>query len=135
LSGRDLTVFGDGSQRRCFMHVNDAVDALVGVAIHPDANGEVFNVGSDREITILELAKVIKEMTGSSSRIVFIPYDQAYEEGFEDMMRRVPDISKIGKLIGYKPRVSLEESLTSIIDYQSARLAESGAESAMPLTV
>ncbi|HET9529980.1 MAG TPA: GDP-mannose 4,6-dehydratase [Blastocatellia bacterium] len=122
LAGRDLTVFGDGSQSRCFTHVSDAVGALMALAEHPRAVGEVYNVGSDQEVSIKELAERIKYMTGSGSRIVFVPYDEAYEEGFEDMMRRVPDISKIQELIGYAPRFSLDEILASVIDYQKAKL-------------
>jgi UDP-glucose 4-epimerase len=122
LAGDDITVYGDGSQSRCFTHVSDAVSALMGLIEHPEAIGEVYNVGSSREVTILEVAERIKWLTGSDSRIVFVPYQEAYEEGFEDMMRRVPDISKINKLIGYAPKISLDEILTSIIEYHSARV-------------
>jgi len=126
LTGVDITVFGDGSQTRCFTHVNDAVGALIGIAAHPDANGEVYNVGGSHEITILELAERIKRMTGSASRIVLVPYSTAYEAGFEDMVRRVPDITKVNKLIGYEPKVSLEEGLESIIEDQRVRLRQRG---------
>ena len=126
LTGADITVFGDGSQSRCFTHVSDAVDALVGIAAHPRANGEVYNVGGNHEITILQLAEKIRAMTGSNSRIVLIPYGTAYEEGFEDMVRRAPDITKVNHLIGYEPKVSLEESLQSIIEDQRMRLGKSG---------
>ena len=126
LTGSDITVFGDGAQSRCFTHVNDTVDALVGIMAHPDANGEVYNVGSDHEITIIDLATRIKRMTGSDSKIVFVSYGKAYEEGFEDVRRRVPDISKLAALIGYRPRLSLEETLESIIADQRARLREHG---------
>jgi len=122
LAGEEITVFGDGTQSRCFTHVSDAVGALIGLAEHPRAVGEVYNVGSDQEVSIKELAERVKHLTGSSSRIVFVPYDEAYEEGFEDMMRRVPDTSKVHELIGYVPRVSLDEILTSVIDYQKAKL-------------
>ena len=118
LTGLDITVFGDGQQRRCFTNVNDAVDMLVGIATHPGATGEVFNVGSSQEITIVDLAARIKEMTNSDSRIVFVPYDEAYEEGFEDMLRRVPDISKVSKLLGYEPHISLDETLRVIVNEQ-----------------
>ena len=91
------------------------MDAILKIADHPDANGEVYNIGSQEEITILELANRVKHLTGSDSKIVFVPYDEAYEEGFEDMMRRVPDLTKAGKLIGYKPRVTLDEILRSVI--------------------
>ena len=125
LSEENLTVFGDGRQSRCFTHVSDAVGALMGIAEHPNAMGEVYNIGSDQEISILELAERIKLLAGSSSRIVFVPYNEAYEEGFEDMMRRVPDISKIAGLIGYKPKVSLDETLASVIEFQRARFTSS----------
>ena len=127
LTDSNIRVFGDGTQSRCFTHVSDAVDALVAMAAHPDANGQAYNIGSDHEITILELAAKIKEMTGSKSRIVLVPYSTAYEEGFEDMMRRVPDISKMHQLTGYRPKVSLEDSLRSIIEDQEARLRARGA--------
>ena len=109
LAGDNLTVYGDGSQTRCFTHVADATQALIGLAEHPEANGNVYNIGST------ELAHRIKRLTGSNSQIVFIPYSQAYEEGFEDMMRRVPDLSKINQLIGYAPTMCLDEILTDII--------------------
>jgi UDP-glucose 4-epimerase len=119
LAGQPLTVFGDGSQRRCFTDVSDVVRALLGLIDHPGAVGEVFNVGSQQEITILDLAKKVKEMTKSPSEIVFVPYERAYEEGFEDMQRRIPDISKISKLIGYRPTVSLEKILERVVEHLS----------------
>ncbi len=122
LSGEKITVFGDGNQSRCFTHVNDAVDAIIKIAEHPEANGEVYNIGSQQEITILDLAKRIKELTRSDSQIVFIPYEQAYEEGFEDMMRRVPDLTKANRLIGYTPRVQLDQILRSVIEDVRPRL-------------
>ena len=103
LAGQEITVFGDGTQSRCFTHVHDAVGALIGLAEHPSAVGEVYNIGSVNEISIFGLAERIKKITESDSEIRLVPYEEAYEEGFEDMMRRVPDISKIGELIGYKP--------------------------------
>jgi UDP-glucose 4-epimerase len=122
LAGEDLTVYGDGSQSRCFTHVSDAVGALMGLIEHPSAVGQVYNVGSSREVTILEVAERIKWLIGSDSRIVFVPYHRAYEEGFEDMMRRVPDISKINELLGYTPKISLDDTLSSIIEYHRARI-------------
>lgn len=124
LTNEDLTVFGDGKQTRCFTHVSDAVGALIGIASHPDSPGQVFNIGSNREISILELAERIKALADSSSRIVMIPYDQAYEEGFEDMMRRVPDLSRINALIGYEPKIGLDEILRSVIAYERTKLTE-----------
>ena len=124
LSGGDITVFGDGQQSRCFTNVNDAVDMLVGIANHPRATGEVFNVGSSQEITIADLAARIKQMTNSASRIVFVPYDEAYEEGFEDMLRRVPDISKVSQLLGFEPHISIDETLHAIINEQRHLLSQ-----------
>lgn len=122
LLGQDITVYGDGTQTRCFTHVSDVVEALIAVAEHPQAVGEVYNIGSDHEISMLELAERIKYITESASNIVFVPYDEAYEAGFEDMMRRVPDISKIRALIGYQPKVDLDSMLASIIDYHRVKM-------------
>jgi nucleoside-diphosphate-sugar epimerase len=122
LAEQDITVHGDGSQTRCFTYVNDVVTALIKVAEHPRAVGEVYNIGSEHEVSILELARKIKKLTGSESRIVFKPYAEAYEEGFEDMMRRVPDISKIRALINYRPTTDLDSILASVIDYHQLRL-------------
>ena len=130
LTGEDITVFGDGTQSRCFTHVEDVIGALMGLIAHPKAVGEVYNIGSDTEVTISELAERIKRLTGSDSRIVYVPYDEAYEEGFEDMMRRVPDTSKIHSLIGYSPKIELDQILEGVIEYQEARLA-SGAGAPM----
>lgn len=119
LSGSDMTVFGDGTQKRCFTCINDAVSAVIALAEHPDTNGEVYNIGSVEEISILALARKIKELTDSKSKIVFVPYDQAYEQGFEDMIRRVPDLTKINRLIGYAPTTTLDEILLNTIRYHS----------------
>ncbi len=119
LAGRPITVFGDGSQSRCFTDVADVVRALIDLAEHPDAVGEVFNIGSGQEVTILELAQMVKGLAGSQSEIVFVPYEKAYEEGFEDMQRRVPDIGKVQKLIGYEPTFTLEQTLGRVIDFFS----------------
>ncbi|HEX5081927.1 MAG TPA: GDP-mannose 4,6-dehydratase, partial [Blastocatellia bacterium] len=123
LKGEDITVYGDGSQSRCFAHVSDVVGALMRLIESEKAVGEIYNIGNNREVTILELAEKVKSLTGSDSRIVFIPYDQAYEEGFEDMLRRVPDISKIHKLIDYQPSLDLDEILESVIEYQRSELS------------
>jgi UDP-glucose 4-epimerase len=122
LSGRDMTVHGDGSQTRCFTYISDAVSALVALAEHPETNGEVYNIGSTEEVCILALAQRIRELTGSQSKIVFVPYDQAYEQGFEDMMRRVPDLTKINRLIGYAPTTSLDDILLKTIRYHAQQL-------------
>jgi len=118
LMGHPITVFGDGSQRRCFTYVSDVVGVLLKLAGDPGAVGQVFNVGNDREeVTILELARRVKERTRSKSEIVMVPYDRAYEEGFEDMLRRVPDLSRIRALVGYEPMVHLDEILDNVIAY------------------
>ena len=118
LLGRPLTVFGDGTQSRCFTYVSDVVGQLVALAQEPRALGEVFNVGNDREeITVLELARRVKARAGSKSEVVLIPYDQAYEAGFEDMQRRVPDLGKLRALTGYEPKVHLDEILDQVIAY------------------
>src|SRR5262249_33355598 len=125
ISGRPITVFGDGKQSRCFGYVGDVVDALIKLMDHDEAVGEVFNIGSNQEITILDLAKRVKELTCSDSEITLVPYDEAYEEGFEDMPRRVPDISKISKLVGFKPERSLDDILTGWTTFHSGRNAAS----------
>ena len=117
LSGQPLTVFGDGTQSRSFTYVSDVVGALIALASEPRAIGEVFNIGNTGEISIGDLAQRVKTMAASDSPIQLIPYDQAYEAGFEDMPRRVPDISKLHTLIGYEPRVELEEIIRRVIDH------------------
>ena len=115
LAGEPITVFGDGTQSRSFTYVGDVVRAMVALINEPRAVGQVFNIGNGNEISMGALALRIKELTGSRSEIVFIPYDQAYEAGFEDMPRRVPDIAKIRALIGYEPTVELDEILTRVV--------------------
>ena len=117
MAGRPITVFGDGAQSRSFTYVGDVVDCLAKLMAEPRAIGEVFNIGNGHEITILALAEKVKAMTHSQSPIVFVPYDKAYESGFEDMPRRVPDITKIRGLVGYEPQVQLDEIITRVIDY------------------
>jgi UDP-glucose 4-epimerase len=124
LSGRPITVFGDGKQSRCFTWVGDAVSAVIALAGLGEAVGQVFNVGSESEITIADLAYLVKEKTASQSPVVFVPYEKAYEEGFEDMPRRVPDLAKIRQLTGYKPTVDLPEILDAIIEYYRPRVRE-----------
>ncbi len=121
LSGGAMAVFGDGKQSRCFTWVGDAVGALIDLAASPGAVGEVFNVGSEEEISIKDLAVLIKEMAGSSSPIVLVPYAEAYEEGFEDVRRRVPSLAKIHKTIGYAPTYTLAKILGEIIEYYRGR--------------
>ncbi|MBA2646586.1 MAG: GDP-mannose 4,6-dehydratase [Pyrinomonadaceae bacterium] len=121
LAGRPITVYGDGTQTRCFGYVGDIVGALVKLMDDPAAIGQVFNIGSNEEISIIELAERIKELTKSDSEIVLMPYDEAYEEGFEDMPRRVPDISKINAQVGFSPEMKLDGILESVIAYHSGR--------------
>ena len=124
LAGRPLTVFGDGSQTRCFGFVGDVVQALVKLMDSPDAVGHVYNIGSTEELSILQLAERIKFLTASASEIVFIPYTEAYEEGFEDMPRRVPSVEKLDALIGYKPDTTLDDILRTVIDFHSGQQSE-----------
>jgi UDP-glucose 4-epimerase len=121
LAGQAITVFGDGTQSRSFTYVGDVVDALIALAQEPRAIGEVFNIGNSGEVTMRELAEKVKAMTGSHSPIRLVPYDEAYEAGFEDMPRRVPDISKIRALIGYEPRLGLDDILRRVIDHMAVR--------------
>jgi len=117
LLNHPITVYGDGQQTRCFTYVGDVVDALVKTSRNPKAVGEIFNIGSTEEISIKELAELVKSMTKSNSEIVYIPYDKAYEEGFEDMQKRIPDLSKIREFIGYKPTTNLKGILEKVIDW------------------
>jgi UDP-glucose 4-epimerase len=117
LAGRPITVYGTGEQTRCFGYVGDVVGALVGLMDTDEAVGQVFNIGSNEEVSILELARRIKQITRSESEIVLVPYDEAYEEGFEDMPRRVPDIAKVGKLVGFRPEMSLDGIIEKVVEY------------------
>jgi UDP-glucose 4-epimerase len=121
--GEPLTVYGDGRQTRCFTHVSDIVDALLGLLDEPAAIGQTYNVGSSREISIRELAETIIARTGSASGIQVVPYDQAYESGFEDMQRKVPDTTKLRMLTGWLPRRSLDDILTDAIAHARRELA------------
>jgi len=121
LAGRPITVYGDGKQTRCFGYVGDIVGALVKLMDNPAAVGQVFNIGANEEVSIKELAERVKALTDSASEVNFVPYDEAYEEGFEDMPRRVPDISKIGALVGFRPTISLDDILKSVIEYHGGR--------------
>jgi UDP-glucose 4-epimerase len=117
LAGNAITVFGDGTQQRSFTYVGDVVECLMKLVVEPKAVGQVFNIGNKEEVTILRLAEIVKSLTGSSSPIEFVPYDKAYEEGFEDMPRRVPDLAKVAQLVGYQPKVQLNEIITKVIEY------------------
>jgi len=118
LAGQPLTVYGDGQQTRCFCHVDDVVRAVISLARSPEAVGEVVNVGSTEEVTIEALARRVIALSDSPSEIVYVPYAQAYETGFEDMRRRVPSIDKINRLIGWAPRASLDDILQDVIAYE-----------------
>ena len=117
LLGKPISVYGEGTQSRSFTHVNDVVGAITKLMDEPSAEGEIFNVGNNKEVTINELAQKVKEMTDSDSEIEHIPYEKAYGPGFEDMKRRCPNIKKINKLIGFKPSYDLEAMIQSVIDY------------------
>jgi len=121
LAGQPIPVYGDGTQRRSFTWVGDVVGAMLALIAHPQAYGEVFNIGHTKEISIYELAALVKEMTASASEITLVPYEQAYEAGFEDMLRRAPDITKIQRLIGYRPGLGLPEMLERVISYERER--------------
>ena len=130
LEGDDLTVYGDGQQRRCFCHVVDAVGALVALLDHPGAVGDVFNVGAPYELSINRLARIVIDAVGSTSSVVHIPYEEAYEEGFEDMERRVPDISKIQALTGWQPTLGLDRIVADVVQSERAALPSATSERA-----
>lgn len=117
LHNEDITVYGSGKQSRCFLHVRDVVDALPRIIENQKAYGQVFNIGSQEEITIEGLAQKVIEITGSRSKVIRIPYEEAYEEGFEDMERRVPDTTKIHDLIGFKPTADLKTIIEDVVRY------------------
>jgi len=117
LLNHPLTIYGDGKQSRCFADVEDVSDGMIKLMNTKQAEGEIFNIGNTEEITIEELAQTVKKMTGSRSKIEYIKYDDAYEEGFEDMRRRIPDLSKISQTIGYKPKYKLKDILERVIKY------------------
>jgi UDP-glucose 4-epimerase len=123
LTGAPITVFGDGRQSRSFGYVGDVVEGLIKLALEPRAVGDVFNIGNSEEITMWDLAQRVKTLASSASDIVLIPYDEAYETGFEDMPRRVPDLTKIHRLVGYEPRVRLDEILRRVVDHSRASMS------------
>lgn len=124
LKGDPITVYGDGMQSRCFAHVHDVTNALVKLMECQQARGQVVNIGNNQEVTILELATRVKELTGSPSEIQIIPYEKAYGEGFDDMRRRVPSIQRAEKLMGYKPTKNLDHILTDVIQYEKSQLTK-----------
>ena len=115
LSNQPITVFGDGTQQRCFTHVRDVIGALIGLMQRPEAYGQVYNIGNTEEISIQQLAEQVVRRTGSQSSIVLVPYEKAYEPGFEDMPRRIPDVRKIGQLTGWQPTIGLAQILDDVI--------------------
>ena len=117
LKNEDMTVYGTGKQSRCFLHVKDVINTLIKLMNSKDAIGQVFNIGSQEEITIENLAKKVIEITKSKSKLVYISYELAYEEGFEDMQRRVPDTTRVKNLVGFKPTVDLEGIIKSVVEY------------------
>lgn len=128
LTGRPLEVYGDGQQSRCFCDVSDVIDGLLGLAASEEARGQVFNVGSDREITVNDLADLVIELTGSRSEKVFVPFERVYGPNFEETRRRVPNLTKIRQTIGYEPQITLEETIMSIarqMEFESPGAVES----------
>jgi UDP-glucose 4-epimerase len=121
LSGRPITVYGSGEQTRCFGYVGDIVKALMALMDHPDAIGNVYNIGSSEEISINALAQRVRDLANSESEILHIPYGEAYEEGFEDMPRRVPDTTKVHKLVGFRAETTLDTILKEVIAYYAGR--------------
>jgi UDP-glucose 4-epimerase len=134
LAGDPITIYGDGEQGRCFSDVADIIGAVVKLADHPGAVGQVFNIGSTEEVTICQLAERVLEATRSSSKIVYVPYDEAYAPGFEDMRRRVPDLTKINNLIGYEPRYTLDDILRRVISYEREQMLKHSKEPTLPRT-
>jgi UDP-glucose 4-epimerase len=122
LKSESVTIYGTGKQSRCFLHVKDVVDTLIKLMNSDEAVGKVFNIGSQEEISIENLAKKIMDVTKSKSKIVYIPYNKAYEEGFEDMERRVPDTAKVRAAVGFKPTVDLEGIIKSVVDYYKKKI-------------
>lgn len=129
--GEPITVFGTGEQSRCFGHVQDTVTALLKLVETPEAVGEVFNIGTDEEVTIMRLAELVREAAGSDSEIKKIPYSEAYAEGFEDMLRRVPDVSKLQNTIGFRPSTKLETIISDVVEHERGVFnREAGREAA-----
>jgi UDP-glucose 4-epimerase len=126
LTGRPITVYGDGTQSRCFAYVGDVVSALMKLMDHPETVGQVYNIGSTEEVTIADLAEKVKTLAGSRSEIVYVPYSEAYEAGFEDMPRRIPDTTKLRELIGFRPTKRLEEIIQMVIAHTSQKRAPVG---------
>ncbi|HKS05499.1 MAG TPA: GDP-mannose 4,6-dehydratase [Gemmatimonadaceae bacterium] len=120
MRGEPITVYGDGEQQRCFADVADVVEAVLRLSKTPDAHGQVFNVGSDREISINGLAKLVCDATGGKSKIQHVPYSEAYDEGFEDLMRRIPDVRKLERVTGYRPQTTIERIVERVLEWERA---------------
>ncbi|MDH5173873.1 MAG: SDR family NAD(P)-dependent oxidoreductase [Elusimicrobiota bacterium] len=121
ISGKPITIYGDGNQTRSFAYVSDVVNGIVSLASHPGAVGEIFNLGGEEKITISDLAEKIKRFSKSDTQIIYLPYEEVYGEGFEDMRHRVPDTTKLRNLIGYTPRVGLDDALKKTIEYHRSK--------------
>jgi UDP-glucose 4-epimerase len=121
LDGKPLTVYGDGSQTRCFAHVRDTVRAIVALMGTPESVGRVFNIGSSTEVPIIELARRVIEHTESDSEIQFVPYDEAYDQGFEELGRRKPDTSAVHELTGWEPELTVDDAIEDVIAFERAR--------------
>ena len=132
LTNEPITIYGDGEQSRCFADVTDIIGAIDKLSSHPLAVGQVFNVGSTEEVTIRELAERVIVATGSQSRIIYVPYEEAYAPGFEDMRRRVPDLSKVHHLIGYEPTFTLDDTLKRVIDFERQQILKQSKEPTLP---
>jgi UDP-glucose 4-epimerase len=132
LANEPLTIYGDGEQSRCFADVADIIGAVVRLSEHPAAVGQVFNIGSTEEVTIRQLAERVISLSGSASEIKYVPYEEAYAPGFEDMRRRVPDISKVNKLIGYLPSFSLDDTIRRVIAYEREQQLKQSKEPTLP---
>ncbi len=117
LAGEPILVYGDGQQQRCFGNVSNVIEAIIGLSDTPEAIGELFNIGSNEEVTIMQLAERVRERAGSQSEIKLVPYEEAYESGFEDFRRRVPSLAKIERVIGWRPTTPLDETIDQIIAY------------------
>lgn len=132
LANEPITIYGDGEQSRCFADVADIIGAVYKLSSHPSAIGQVFNIGATEEVTISELANRVIAATGSQSRITYVPYEEAYAPGFEDMRRRVPDLTKVRQLIGYEPRFTLGDTLKRVIDFERQQMLKQSREPTLP---
>lgn len=135
LANEPITVYGSGDQSRCFGHVQDAIEGMLRLMASSDARNEVFNIGSTEEVTIYRLAELVRDAAGSSSEILRIPYSEAYAAGFEDMMRRVPDVSKLERCTGFRPQTPLSQIIADVVADQRARMEGTGGQWRLPAGV